>query len=142
MDESDRHAVPRMTHPRQKGRGVLPTPRQKWAILVTGAYLFHRVGYEIALYQEFVWFQILSHAFSAAAMYVILRDIVGVRRALVFAAIGMSAWEIIEWSPMFPRLVWYGPADTALDIVVNWMAIWIAHRRPWVILSPSMRTDP
>lgn len=109
-----------------------PLPRrQTWLVSVgfgVFAYSFHKVGSLAGFYQEFFWFQLLTHLLSSSAMALILLNsghALGFQgRALVWfvvvlGATGAMSWELVEYLEIFPTLIWWGPEDSLLDLLMD-----------------------
>lgn len=109
-----------------------PIPRRHPWLVSFGfgcfAYSFHKVGSLLGLYQEFFWFQLLTHLLSSSAMALILLNsghALGFQgRALVWfvivlGAAGALSWELVEYLEIFSNLIWWGLDDSLLDLLMD-----------------------
>lgn len=109
-----------------------PLPRSHpWLVSVgfgTFAYSFHKVGSVLGFYQEFFWFQLVTHLLSSSAMALILLNsghALGFQgRSLVWFVVvlgfvGAIGWELVEYLEIFPNLIWWGLDDSLLDLAMD-----------------------
>jgi len=114
----------------------LSTPtRSTWiaaALYGLGAYSIHKTGVILGWYYDFFWFQLLTHFLSATALALLLllagRTLgLSGRRLLTFvvvgAAVGALSWELVEYLKIFPWLIWWGPADSFIDLVFDALGV-------------------
>ena len=114
----------------------LPLPRRHTWLVSVGfggfAYSVHKVGSVLGFYQEFFWFQLLTHLLSSSAMALILlnggHELGFHGRALVWfvvvlGAAGALSWELVEYLEIFPTLIWWGPEDSLLDLLMDALGV-------------------